>query len=367
MPIALIGSPKPWELAVQALSNHRLANGRFAILARVFAVILFLLFLYALWKMPTHSTFSRIVASIIFLLLLNAVAVLSHFVTNNTEIRMAVESILFFAVLAVLFAKILPREALAGAFAFIVGSILVLEIGSNLVDFYYHRIEKLVAKEESATAQIFKTLDIQRSMGEIAYKSINLGAIIGLLLALIFLRSPLTGLLFGGLGAFAICLLVVTALDTMRIGHPLAELDIRPEPPNPKADLAFLGMVTKIRRIYLYDGFHNILLLSLIILFISSLLRPYLVNHWFFIFLALLGAVFLFNEIPFVIGQMILHQRISDRYTEAQRQELAEQMAKAAPITPQISMIIVHMTSSGAGALLYVIGEHILKETAKGH
>ena len=111
--------------------------------------------------------------------------------------------------------------------------------------------------------------------------------------------------------------------------------------------------VSGLRTIYKYDALHNtILLVAFILVMIKIWLVP-ISLPWLIISL-LLGTL-VFSEIPYAIGQYLLHNRILEQYTGGKYAEMAKKLQDSAPVFPPLPILAALLASGTAGGILYAL------------
>jgi hypothetical protein len=127
-----------------------------------------------------------------------------------------------------------------------------------------------------------------------------------------------------------------------------------------KRELDIACEVSNLRKLYLYDATHNVLLLVTLTIFVLNFLG--IIVGWALLVLSLLGATFLFSQLPYIIGQSLLHRQVLMRYTGVEHAEAAEKLGKYAPRCPTPTFIAALCTTGTAGGVL----SGLLNEFAKG-
>ena len=83
------------------------------------------------------------------------------------------------------------------------------------------------------------------------------------------------------------------------------------------------------------------------------------------VLLALVGFGFLFGQLPYIIGQSLLHEKILDRYEGGKRAEMAEQLRKNAPLFPTVYFLAALFTTGTTGGVLYFLLDQFLRNALK--
>ena len=111
--------------------------------------------------------------------------------------------------------------------------------------------------------------------------------------------------------------------------------------------------VNGLRTIYKYDALHNtILLVAFILVMIKIWLVP-IDLPW--VIASLLLATLVFSEIPYAIGQYLLHNRILEQYTGGKYAEMAKKLQGYSPVFPPLPFLAALLTTGTTGGILYTL------------
>jgi hypothetical protein len=119
--------------------------------------------------------------------------------------------------------------------------------------------------------------------------------------------------------------------------------------------------VNALRTVYKYDALHNTILL---VAFILVTLKIWLVPiglPWLLI--SLLLATLVFSEIPYAIGQYLLHNRILEQYQGGKYAEMAKKLQDYAPVFPPLPFLAALLTSGTAGGILFALLSQLAQNT----
>ncbi|GHO51437.1 hypothetical protein KSX_96000 [Ktedonospora formicarum] len=118
--------------------------------------------------------------------------------------------------------------------------------------------------------------------------------------------------------------------------------------------------VSGLRMVYKYDALLNtILLVAFLLIEIKMWLLP-IDLKW--LIASVVIATCVWSELPYAIGQYLLHTRILEEYTGGKYVEMAKKLQEYAPLFPPKAFIGALLTSSAAGGVLYAL----LSQMAQG-
>jgi hypothetical protein len=118
-------------------------------------------------------------------------------------------------------------------------------------------------------------------------------------------------------------------------------------------------MSTDLRKLYLYDSTHNILLMFL---FMYSLLLTYNVRiELKFLVLTVLLATLIFSQFPYVLGQYLLHQKVLEVFEGSPRAEVDEKLKRYVPLFPTFHFIAALLSTGTAGGLVFFLLDNFVK------
>src|SRR6266851_944133 len=111
--------------------------------------------------------------------------------------------------------------------------------------------------------------------------------------------------------------------------------------------------VSALRTVYKYDALHNAILLVAFVLVSLKIWQVPIGLPWLFI--SLLLGTRVFSEIPYTIGQYLLHNRILEQYQGGKYAEMAKKLQDYAPVFPPLPFLAALLTSGTAGGILYAL------------
>jgi len=151
-----------------------------------------------------------------------------------------------------------------------------------------------------------------------------------------------------------------------KIGRVLRFLVPSPKPETvdqEQKDLDLACMVADLRKVYLYDAVHNVILLVAFAAAVLGLWGISIDVKW--LIASLVGLSLLFNQLPFVLGQSALHKKVLERYEGTKRADIAEKLKKYSPLFPTSDFLAALFTTGTAGDVLYVLLDNFIKEALK--
>lgn len=315
--------------------------------------------------------------------------------------RVVVETLLF-AVLLFSFGFWFFGSAIFGIWiVYAIVLILLLEIGSHFVDYQkigtLQRLTKNVSfKGMQSAAETFEkmfhselTLYISLPIGLIVgtviglVRNQTLEATLALCFQIVLLLASLVLLFFL---VYAFARMKDPLFKTIQVPSPKIADEWMKErsgfiskvgkilrflvpPPKPETtdqeqkDLDLACMVADLRKIYLYDAVHNVVLLVAFVAVTMGLWGISIDVKW--LIASLLGLSLLFNQLPFALGQSALHEKVLERYEGAKRADIAEKLKKYSPLFPTFDFLAALFTTGTAGGVLYVLLDNFVKEALK--
>lgn len=151
-----------------------------------------------------------------------------------------------------------------------------------------------------------------------------------------------------------------------KIGRVLRFLVPSPKPETvdqEQKDLDLACMVGDLRKVYLYDAVHNVVLLVAFAATVIGLWGIPIDVKW--LIASLVGLSLLFNQLPFVLGQSALHEKVLERYEGVKRADISEKLKKYSPLFPTSDFLAALFTTGTAGGVLYVLLDNFIKEALK--
>lgn len=128
-------------------------------------------------------------------------------------------------------------------------------------------------------------------------------------------------------------------------------------------DLDLACMVADLRKIYLYDAVHNVILLVAFTAVAAGIWGVPIDMKW--LIASLVGLSLLFNQLPYILGQSALHEKVLERYEGAKRADMKEKLKKYSPLFPTSDFLAALFTTGTAGGVLYFLLESFIKEALK--
>ncbi len=282
-----------------------------------------------------------------------------------------------------------------------IGLILVLEVGSHLIERYMIITLRRVFRSASFSSLKSDAEAIQKMFrGELVlYVPVPIGLLIGTLVGLVGDWTPQATIIFSVqlvLSLASIVLLAFLVNAFRRMSDPLfressvvstriAEEPVRQNkgflnnlgkvfkflvPPrrgskvdHEQQDLSLAYMITDLRKVYLYDSVHNAVLLVAFVSVVASVWNIPVDLKW--VIVALLGVSFVFSQLPYIIGQSLLHEKVLDRYEGTKRSEMADKLKKTAPLFPTVDFLAALFATGTAGGLLYYLLDQFMKNVFK--
>jgi hypothetical protein len=127
-------------------------------------------------------------------------------------------------------------------------------------------------------------------------------------------------------------------------------------------DLNLASAVTNLRKIYLFDSLHNVVLL---IAFVGVMLNFFTVNvSETPIIVSLLAGTLISCQLPFSIGQARMHRKVLWRLRGTEEVEVSKKLGKVAPRFPAFQFLTTLFTTGG-GSFLYFLLDEVIKNRLK--
>jgi hypothetical protein len=263
--------------------------------------------------------------------------------------RVIVETLLLVS-LFLSFAWWLFGTAILGiGIAYAIVLILLLEIGSHLVERYKVVILRRLShhapfRSLRDDAEVINRMFLRE---QALYISVPLGLIAGTIVGLGRRQTPQT--------IVVLCLQLVLLLASVVLFSFLLYTFARMSDPlfktSHKYDLDLACMVSDLRKVYLYDAMHNVILLVAFVAIVVRLWGISIDAKW--LIAGLIGLSLVFNQLPYLIGQARLHEKVLERYEGLKRAEIDEKLKKHAPLFPTFDFLAaLFITGTGGGTLL---------------
>lgn len=313
-------------------------------------------------------------------------------------IRILLETILFTIVIIIFSVWLLGTNSLGIWLVYPISLILTLEIGAHLVERYLvmalRRVPKSVYVERSISS-------LEKSFYDewVLYISVPLGLMTGLVTGLVRDWTPQETVVFciqQTLTLACAILLLFLIYACVQMADPLLKASSIPTPTivnepvrhtsgiwhnilkvfrlviphqrfgkelQEQQDLLFAYISTDLRKAYFYDSIHNVILF---ISFASAIagLSNVPIDPRLLIFVVFILSV-LFNQLPFIIGQHFLHDKILARYDGLERADMSEKLKKYAPLFPTADFLTALFTTGTAGGFIYYLIDQFVKSLLK--
>lgn len=379
----------------------------------LFGIVVFLLIGFGLWIFITLSSplagwvnTTRFLFAGQMILLTIAVCLtptIAHLVTQQRGrvARVIVETLLFVALLLGFGWWMFGFGAFGFWIAYAVVLILLLEVGSHLIEQYKIAILKRLSRNVSLKGLQNNAKAIERMFHRelILYISVPLGLIAGTTVGLVRGHTAQTVIVF--------CLQLVLLLASLvlfyflvyafvRMSDPLYKISqvsspqivdeqmsahlgffsklsrilrflvpsAKPETENQvQKDLDLAYMVSSLRKVYLYDAMHNVILLVAFMAVVVSLWGVAIDPKW--LIGSLIGLALVFNQLPYVVGQSRLHEKVLEQYEGVEHGEVAAQLKKYSPLFPTFDHLTALFATGTAGGLVYFLLDQFVKNTLK--
>ncbi len=317
---------------------------------------------------------------------LSVTPTVSYYLTKswNRFARGMLETIAFTIIFALFHVWLWGTAMLGQWLKYTIILMLLLEVGGHLVE--WNKIKTIGRLSKS---KLFVNLQTDAEAVErmfrherFIYLPVPLGLVVGMLWGMLRGWDSRTTVFFSLQLVFcgaALILLVFLVIGFVRMADPLFENSDLTEPV-PKAkkprgqkkfrlkatattketqiqkalDLAV--MIVDLRKVYLFDSAHNVVLL---VAFAAVALR-WGAGNKILLFTALLVLTFVFNHLPYIIGQSRLHERVLEGYEGLARARISAQLREHAPYFPRWEFLVVILTSSPAGGVVYFLLEHFV-------
>ncbi len=255
--------------------------------------------------------------------------------------------------------------------------VLFLEIGANLIDFIrgsiFHRIDK--TQQYKVLRKDAVSFDVMFNYEKILYAALPLGIVLGALIGAFqnTTQTEVTLLSIRAIALSAFLILVFFTIKSLRqMIVPMYRLtnlfnqapvftssqrEDNREKEEKIISLAFMS--TELRKLYLFDSAHNILLMFL---FSYTFIMTYGAAIEFkYLILFLIATNILFSQFPYVLGQYLLHQQALEQFEGIPRVDVDEKLNKYAPLYPTFPFLAALLTSGTAGGLAFYLLDNFIK------
>ncbi|GEM_PF-2822908 len=315
--------------------------------------------------------------------------------------RVLFETTLFSSILIGFSLWIFGASGLGSWTVYVLGVLLVLEAGSNIIERYMVRTLNRISHVAAYRSLRNDAQTVQKMFRNelILYISVPVGLVAGTIIGLVnnwttqatVLLSIQIVLLLASITVFAFLTIASVRMSDpiFKEGHvivPTASEEsvagrkgfvgsfikvlrvlVPPSRTNKneqeEQDLTLAIITTELRKAYLYDSTHNAILLFAFALIILELGHIPIDTKW--MVTALLGLILFMCQLPYIIGQSLLHEKVRDRYEGLKREEMAENLRKKAPLLPTVDFLAALFTTGTAGGVIYYLLDQFIKNTLK--
>jgi hypothetical protein len=392
LPPFVMTAPPAMAAPAPALGAPLAARGRVVVVSALALLLVGVgLWLAGHFLIGVRAALLLIVQAALLAAALSLAPTVSHRLTRGRGrvLRVAVESALFLCALVLFYVWVWGRAPLGAWVAYAVGLVLLIEVGSNLIDWNKENNIRRLARNE-----LFRGLRLDVASLEAMfrreqwlYAAVPLGLVAGAVAGAARAWEPRETVLFClqlTLWLASLVLLYFLAAAFIRLADPLyspAPHDAQPAPPAPprkkkkrrasgrvqarhtggsaedegRASLDLACMISDLRKIYFYDALHNVVLL---VVFVAVALRLRDVEIDERLLTGVLVALtFVLTHLPYVIGQSKLYEKILEPYDGIRRAEIGAALKEHAPMFPKWESLAILVTSSPAGMIIYFFFE----------
>lgn len=129
-------------------------------------------------------------------------------------------------------------------------------------------------------------------------------------------------------------------------------------------DISLVLIAMSIRKIYLFDSVHNLILLVAFSATVLILGSVEVEKKW--IIAALVGLSIVLIQLPYMIGQSRLRAKLLSKYDNViQREDVSETLKQKAPLAPKLEFLNALIIPGSGGYIVYSLFEEFVKETLK--
>jgi hypothetical protein len=365
-------------------------------------VVVLVLIVWILFLLLTAGALGRLSLTLntlgLMVLICSAPVVSVELLSTHRAIRVVAETFIVTTAVALFSVALYGTQFISKWVLYTFGVIVVLEIGGHLVEWTKDDSIKRLSQWPDLQANLQKdTLTIDRVFRrqQITYLSIPFGFLLGLQVGLTFA--------FSDLKTAAACLIAILSLGSVSLAYFLFNSFVRMSQPifttasvsqpmvtsmaptskamalisgpqlvlivpasvedeSETRDLDLSRAATNLRKIYLLDSLHNVLLL---ITFAAITLNLLGIRITFLrMTVSLLISTFILCQLPFTIGQTRLHRLVLWRLKGHKEIEVSEKLDKVAPRFPAFQFLI-SLATTGSGSLLFFLLDEAIKNRLK--
>ncbi len=109
--------------------------------------------------------------------------------------------------------------------------------------------------------------------------------------------------------------------------------------------------VSSLRTIYKYDALHNTILGVVLVATVLNIQG--IAINFLWLILIILACAFLLSELPYAIGQHLLHERMLERYTGTEHADMKKKLDEYAPLFPPWAFLAALTTAATIGGFLF--------------
>jgi hypothetical protein len=150
-----------------------------------------------------------------------------------------------------------------------------------------------------------------------------------------------------------------TVLRVVASGTPSETDDQDETNDQDKEDFDLASVATDLRKIYLCDALHNLILIAA---FAAVMLSLWGITVGVVLFaVGAVGLAFVFNQLPYMIGQQRLRGELLKNYRNSKRVDMAEELKKYAPLFPTLEFLTVLVSSPTASGAVYYLCANLLE------
>lgn len=332
---------------------------------------------------PFWSSILTLLGGLVTALMLTYIPTLAARIVRDTnKAFLAFMEILLFTIVICIVAILLFKFKGNGVWIiYSIATISILDIGAHIIDYVRERTLKRVYNNRQYRLLLTEAKSFENMLEreKLLYIALPAGIIVGTLIGVFTKKSQLV--------IFLLCIRIITliaspiqlffivksiqqmiipmyyAIIPPRI-KPIFSLNERKNFQKEEHEILSSSiMSTDLRKLYLFDISHNILLLIIFILTFSYTYGFVLGYQW--IVILILASMMLFSQFPYTIGQYFLHQKVLDWYEGLSRAEINKWLNENIPLFPTFDFLTAIFASGTAGGLILYLLDNFIKELFK--